>query len=146
MMNLKDLIQEELKDPEFKRAYDALDEDIAFQMSLLVEDVRVSRGLTQARFAKKLKMQQPAIARIERGTSTPTLAFLKRIADAFNLRLVLPRFEPKEGNAIVNTIERTVRGYRNPPFSNYYGGSYAIRPALSATLSGNYSTQPLCNI
>ena len=70
-----------LADPDTKAAYDALEP--AFQIARL----RIERGLTQAQLAELVGTKQPSIARLERGDSEPSIAFLRRIAEALGARL-----------------------------------------------------------
>jgi len=50
---------------------------------------RIAKKLTQAKLAKKLGMQQSAIARIESGKSNPSLNTLLSLAVALEVNLVL---------------------------------------------------------
>ena len=49
-----------------------------------VARLRIQHGLTQAQLAELVGTHQPSIARLENGTSDPSLAFLKRIAKALD--------------------------------------------------------------
>lgn len=57
--------------------------DYAGLISIAVLDLRISKGLTQAKLAKKCGMKQEAIARIEAGDTIPTvkplLEFVKHL-------------------------------------------------------------------
>jgi transcriptional regulator with XRE-family HTH domain len=46
-------------------------------------------GLTQAELAEKACTRQPSIARLEYGSSTPSLSFLQRVAEALDARIEL---------------------------------------------------------
>lgn len=70
-----------LANPEVKAAYDALEP--AYQIARL----RIEAGLTQAQLAELVGTKQPSIARLERGDSEPSLAFLRRLAGALGVRL-----------------------------------------------------------
>lgn len=50
---------------------------------------RIQRGLTQAQLAEMVGTRQPSIARLENGSSVPSLSFLDRIAKALNARIEL---------------------------------------------------------
>ena len=60
----------------------------------LIKDARSSSGLTQAELARKLKVSQPVIARLERGGANPTLQTLDRVIAAtghsLEMRLAAP--------------------------------------------------------
>ncbi len=49
--------------------------------------LRILRGLTQAQLAKKVGTKQPSIARLENGSSLPSISFLTKLADALDARL-----------------------------------------------------------
>lgn len=85
---LEDVLAEEMKDAAFREAYEALEP--AYQVARL----RIARGLTQEELAHKVGTKQPSIARLESGRVTPNLAFLQRIAEALDAKLVV-RLEPK---------------------------------------------------
>ena len=72
-----------LTDSEVRNAYDAL--ETAHQIARL----RAARGLTQAEVAALVDTKQPCIARLEKGETLPSLAFLTRVADALGARIVV---------------------------------------------------------
>lgn len=59
-----------LKDPEVREAYEALRPEFELMIELI--KARKSAKLSQADLAKKLKLQQPSIARLESGGYTKT--------------------------------------------------------------------------
>ena len=81
--SFKDWQAEQLKDPEFVTALRELEP--GYQIARL----RIRRGLTQAQLAEMVGTRQPSIARLENGNSTPSLSFLRRIADALDARIEL---------------------------------------------------------
>jgi DNA-binding XRE family transcriptional regulator len=78
-------------DPEFRAAYDALDDEFAALDELL--KARKAAGLTQTQIAKRMGVSQPVLARIEGSLgnrkSSPTLATLRRYAEACGKKLVI---------------------------------------------------------
>lgn len=70
-----------LQDPEFFAA--ASDLEPGYQVARL----RILRGLTQAQLAEMVGTRQPSIARLENGSSSPSLSFLKKIAAALNAKI-----------------------------------------------------------
>jgi ribosome-binding protein aMBF1 (putative translation factor) len=91
---------ESVRDPAFREAYDALNDEFAALAELL--RARQTAGLTQADLAARMGVSQPVVARIESSVGSrkhaPSLSTLRRYADACGRRLVI-RFEPKEENA-----------------------------------------------
>jgi transcriptional regulator with XRE-family HTH domain len=59
--------------------------EIGYQVARL----RIQGGLTQAQLAEMAGTRQPSIARLENGTSVPSLSFLDRIAKALDARIEL---------------------------------------------------------
>jgi len=85
---LKGWQAQQLKDPEFVAAANELEP--GYQIARL----RIQRGLTQAQLAEMVGTRQPSIARLENGSSVPSLSFLDRIATALDARIelrVVPR-------------------------------------------------------
>ena len=84
----KDWQSERLQDHEFVAAASELEP--GYQIARL----RIQRGLTQAQLAEMVGTRQPSIARLENGSSVPSLSFLDRIAKALDTRIelhVVPR-------------------------------------------------------
>jgi DNA-binding XRE family transcriptional regulator len=85
---LKNWQAEQLRDSEFIAAANELEP--GYQVARL----RIQRGLTQAQLAEMVGTRQPSIARLENGSSVPSLSFLDRIATALDARIelrVVPR-------------------------------------------------------
>lgn len=68
-------------DPDFMTAAEELEP--GYQVARL----RMLRGLTQAQLAEMVGTRQPSIARLENGSSTPSLSFLSKIAKALNAKI-----------------------------------------------------------
>jgi ribosome-binding protein aMBF1 (putative translation factor) len=81
----KDVKKELLKDPEFKKEYDAL--GLEFSIIEQVIRKRLENGLTQKELAEKIGTKQSAIARLESGNSNPSVAFLNKISRALGGKL-----------------------------------------------------------
>jgi predicted transcriptional regulator len=71
--------RKQLKNPEFKKAYDALEEEFALIGELL--KARTRAKLTQAQIAKRMGTSQSAVARMESGRA-PSMASLRKYAKA----------------------------------------------------------------
>lgn len=61
-----------------------------------IEDLRLRHGWTQAELAKRIGTTQSSIARLEAGWHLPSLAMLRRIAEACGTHLIAPRFAELE--------------------------------------------------
>jgi transcriptional regulator with XRE-family HTH domain len=78
-----------MKDPEYRKEYEALEDEFALIA------VRARAGLSQAQLAKRMKTTQSAIARLESGRAKPSTRTLERYAEATGHRLKIT-FEPME--------------------------------------------------
>jgi ribosome-binding protein aMBF1 (putative translation factor) len=85
----KVLFDEWDKDPEFRAAYDALEEEFALASAVI--GARAYANLSQAELAERMNTSQSAIARLESGRSRPSTATLSKLAAATGtkLRIVL---------------------------------------------------------
>ena len=83
MPQFKDWEIGKIDDPDFMAAAETLEP--GYQVARL----RMLRGLTQAQLADLVGTRQPSIARLENGSSTPSLSFLNKIAEALNARIEL---------------------------------------------------------
>ena len=94
MIKLRDLHKKWMKDPEYRREYDALEEE--FALVLEVAKARQRAGLSQAELARRMKTTQSTIARLESGRGLPSTRTLGRFAKATGHRLKIS-FEPVKG-------------------------------------------------
>ena len=84
-VTLDDMKREALRNPEFRKAYDALEPKYALIRAML--DSRNKKGMTQAAIAKRAGTTQSAIARFESGRTNPTLEFASRLSRALGAKL-----------------------------------------------------------
>jgi ribosome-binding protein aMBF1 (putative translation factor) len=78
-------LQEQLKKPSFKKAYDALEPEYALISQII--GARAKRGLSQAQLAKKMGTKQSAIARLESEGYNPSVNLLRKVAKATGTKL-----------------------------------------------------------
>lgn len=75
-----------LQDPEAKAAYDLLEPEFALLRQFI--KARKKAHCSQVELAKRLNLQQPTIARLERGGyTTTTVGKLAKVADALGYSL-----------------------------------------------------------
>lgn len=91
MTRVKDLHKRWLKDPAYRKEYDALEEEFALADAML--KARKRAGLTQEELAARMETSQSAVARMESGRVLPSGSTLKRLARATGSRLRVT-FEP----------------------------------------------------
>ncbi|OGF34841.1 hypothetical protein A2482_02080 [Candidatus Falkowbacteria bacterium RIFOXYC2_FULL_48_21] len=77
----------------YRDVYNRMMTDVFYRAGRMVKEARVSKGLSQAELAKKLKTHQSVIARLENSSANISLGFLDKVAKALNTRLLSPRFE-----------------------------------------------------
>jgi len=83
---LKEYIAKQMKDPEFKKAWDDLDPE--FQVLKAMIRAREKSGVSQAELARRVGTRQSVISRLERGAfSKATLETIKKVADALDMRV-----------------------------------------------------------
>jgi len=93
MTEWKQFLEEHLKkNPEFKKRWDAGAPLRAVTQQLLA--MRILRGLSQNDIARRAKITQAHISRIESGLSDPRLSTLIKMAQAMEFSII---FKPKEG-------------------------------------------------
>lgn len=85
MKNYTAIKRKFLKDPEIKKAYEALGPEYA--LSEMIIRRRIERGLTQKELAKKIGTTQSAVSRLESGQYNPTVDFLRVLAKALHREL-----------------------------------------------------------
>ena len=98
MTRIKDLHKKWLRDAEYRREHDALEEEFALASALIA--ARSRAGLTQEELAEKMETSQSAIAWMESGRTIPSGTTLKRFAKATGTRLRIT-FEPAKASKAV---------------------------------------------
>lgn len=83
----KEYKKEALKDPALKKAYDALEPEYQLARSLI--QARLDKKMTQQELAQKSGVTQNTIARLESGTTNPTISSVNRVAGALGKELKL---------------------------------------------------------
>jgi ribosome-binding protein aMBF1 (putative translation factor) len=85
MRDIREWGLEQMKDPDFKREYDALEEEFALLTSLI--RARTRAGLTQEELAARMGTTQSVVARLESGRGKPSTRTLERYAKATGTKL-----------------------------------------------------------
>ena len=91
MTKIRDLHKKWMREPDYRKEYEALEEEFALASALIA--ARSRAGLTQEQLAQKMETSQSAIARLESGRAMPSGLTLKRLARATGTRLRIT-FEP----------------------------------------------------
>lgn len=83
--NFRESLNEQLKNPEFRAEYEALEPE--FQIIRAMLEGRDKLNLTQKDLAKLSGITQADISRLENGNANPSIRTLKKLATAMNMVL-----------------------------------------------------------
>lgn len=97
MSELRDYINEQFKDPEFKKEWNNLEPEMEVVRAMI--KARTAQNLTQKDLAEKTGINQANISKLENGNMNPSLKLLKRLADGLGMNLRI-EFVPKNSKAI----------------------------------------------
>ena len=86
-----DYLAEQLKDPEFRREYEALQPEHAVIQAMI--DARKASGLTQKELSERTGIAQGDISKLENGNANPSIRTLQRLATAMGM-VVKVEFQP----------------------------------------------------
>ena len=92
MSTFNEYAKQQLKDPEFKKEYDALAPEFSIIQAII--DARRSSGLTQKQLAERSGIAQADISKLENGNGNPSLRTLQRPAAGMGMRIRI-EFLPK---------------------------------------------------
>ncbi len=76
-------LKKRLRDPEFRQEWERT--ALARAIALRLVEFRADNGLSQSALARKLQMQQPAIARLEAGDHNPSVDTLMRLSQGLGI-------------------------------------------------------------
>ena len=86
MIKFEDLLKEELKNPEFRKAFK--EEKHLLELGLAIIEAREQRGLSQKELAQKSRVTQQQLSKIENGVNCNMLTFI-RVSSALGLGLTV---------------------------------------------------------
>lgn len=85
MSSYNDFFQEQMRDPEVKAEYDALEPEFSIIQAII--DARKESGLTQKELASRTGIAQADISKLEHGNANPSLRTLQRLANGMGRKL-----------------------------------------------------------
>ncbi|MCD8224869.1 MAG: helix-turn-helix domain-containing protein [Clostridiales bacterium] len=91
MTNFDDYLNEQLKNPEFREEYDALEPEFSIIQSMI--DARRETGITQKQLSERTGISQSDISKFERGGGNPSIRTLRRLAAGLGMRVKI-EFQP----------------------------------------------------
>ncbi|MDO4982874.1 MAG: helix-turn-helix transcriptional regulator [Eubacteriales bacterium] len=80
-----DFLAEQLKEPEFRAEYEALQPERAVIQAMI--DARRSSGMTQKQLSEITGIAQSDISKLENGSSNPSIRTLQRLASGMGMTL-----------------------------------------------------------
>ncbi len=83
--NFRETLDEQMKDPEFRTEWEALEPER--QIIHAIIEGRVANDLSQKQLADATGITQADISRLENGTGNPSLRTLKRLAAGMGMQL-----------------------------------------------------------
>ena len=85
MPKFDDFLAEQLKEPEFRAEYEALQPERAVIQAMI--DARRSSGMTQKQLSEITGIAQSDISKLENGSSNPSIRTLQRLASGMGMTL-----------------------------------------------------------
>lgn len=92
-LNFTTFKKQALKNPKIRAEYERLQPEFALINEVL--RARSEKGITQKDLAEKVGTKQSVISRLEAGRANPSVAFLKKLAQALNSHLEIRFTQPK---------------------------------------------------
>ena len=86
MMFFRDHLNEELKNPEFKKLYE--EEKHLLELGMAIAEAREQKGLSQKELAQQSQVTQQQLSKIENGINCNMLTFIK-VSSALGLGLTV---------------------------------------------------------
>ena len=83
--NFHETLNEQLKDPAFKKEYDELEPELAIINAIV--DARKEMGLTQKQLSELTGITQADISKLENGNANPSIKTLQRLAAAMGKKV-----------------------------------------------------------
>ena len=85
MSDIDELLEKELQDPDFAKAWE--ETEIEYQIKTMLIQARLENKMTQKQLSEKTGIRQSNISRIEKGVCVPTIPTLCEIAKSYGKKL-----------------------------------------------------------
>lgn len=85
MTNFNEFLDEQMKDEEFRKEWDALEPEFTIRQAII--DARNAEGLTQKELSTRSGIAQGDISKLENGSANPSVRTLQRLANAMGKKL-----------------------------------------------------------
>lgn len=93
MTKISNLHKKWIKNPEYKKAFE--ESRVEFEIAREIIETRMKKGLSQEELAALMNTSQSAIARLESGSSLPSIRTLAKLAEATNMKIEI-HFKPNK--------------------------------------------------
>lgn len=91
MTTLDEFLEGQLKDPDFKKEYDAMEPEFALAQAMI--DARINSGITPMQLSERTGIAEEEISRMERGDADPSVSTLQKLAAAIGMQVRI-MFQP----------------------------------------------------
>ena len=85
MTNYDKYFNEQMKDPEFQKEWEALQPEYEIVKAML--EARKETGITQQELSRRTGITQGDISKLENGSANPSIRTLQRLADGLGKKL-----------------------------------------------------------
>ena len=85
MTKFNDYLDEQMKDPAFRKEWDALEPEFSIMQAMI--DARKASGLTQKQLSERTGIAQADISKLESGNANPSLKTLQRLAAGMGMKV-----------------------------------------------------------
>ena len=85
MSDFRDYLNEQMKNPEFRTEWDALQPELSLVQAMI--DARKVSGLTQKQLSERTGIAQADISKLENGNGNPSLRTLQRLAAGMGMKV-----------------------------------------------------------
>ena len=85
MSEFRELLNEQLKDPEFEKEWNEIQPEMDVIRAMV--DMRIKQNLTQKELVSRTGIDQADISKLENGTKNPSLKLLKKLAAGMVMQL-----------------------------------------------------------
>lgn len=85
MTKFNDYLNEQMKDPSFRKEWDALEPEFSIMQAMI--DARKASGLTQKQLSERTGIAQADISKLESGNANPSLKTLQRLAAGMGMKV-----------------------------------------------------------
>lgn len=102
MTTFKEHLEEQMKDPAFRKAWE--ETELSHQVARALIKLRIDLNLTQEELAKRAGVPQSVIARLESGRYLPSLRSVQKIARKLGLQVRLDLVPNAATRAVADTL------------------------------------------